>query len=253
MIQKYFSINNNGFSIRCKLYAVKPEAIRKAVIFGHGFSGDKDNRPAEKIAGRILKRHKDAALLIYDWPCHGDDARGKLKLDDCDRYLGEVIDYAKTRLQAEELYGCATSFGGYLFLKYIHEHGDPFLKVALRCPAVCMYEVLTERIFSDRDIAAIKKGKPAAVGFDRKVKVTGDFLSELQTCDITVLDYERYADDIVIVHGTKDEIVPFEASRAFADKNGILFIPVEAADHRFCDPDKLDEAIDNMLEFLELR
>ena len=252
MIHKYFSINGGGFSIRCKLYCSKPESIRKVVIFGHGFSGHKDNRAAEKFSERMLKRHPEAAVIVFDWPCHGDDAKGKLRLDDCGGYLAAVIDYVKSRYKTDELYACATSFGGYLVLKYIHDNGEPFRRVALRCPAVCMHKVMVDSIIGDRDMAAIAKGKPALVGFDRKVKITKAFLDEIEAADITAYDYSSYAGDIFIVHGTKDEIVPFEISRDFAEKNGVSFAAIEAADHRFCDPDKMDEAIDKMLTFLGL-
>ena len=44
---------------------------------------------------------------------------------------------------------------------------------------------------------------------------------------------EAGADDILILHGTKDEVVPFEDSQKFADEQLIEFIPIEKADHRF--------------------
>ena len=40
--------------------------------------------------------------------------------------------------------------------------------------------------------------------------------------------------------------------RAFAEKNGIEYIPVEKADHRFMDPKLMDLAIEYIQMFLEL-
>ncbi|MGX8679244.1 MAG: hypothetical protein ACQGQO_09090, partial [Sphaerochaetaceae bacterium] len=62
------------------------------MICGHGFSGNKDNKAVERFADHMLKRHKSTAVLIFDAPCHGDDAKKKLSLDDCDAYIGIVID-----------------------------------------------------------------------------------------------------------------------------------------------------------------
>ena len=240
---KYFSINQDGYSIRCKLYAPDIKRVASVVVFGHGFSGDKDNRMAEKLAQRIQKRHSDAALLIFDWPCHGGDACNKLRLADCSAYLSHVIGYAKSRFRTDVLYGSATSFGGYLFLKYIAENGNPFRKVAFRCPAVNMYDVLTKTIMTEKDRHDIDKGKPLLIGFDRKVKVTKEFLEDLQQHDITHLDYSADAGDMLIVHGTKDEIVSYDAVKTFAGDNGISLHTAEGADHRFTDPQKMDEAI----------
>ena len=251
-MEKYYSINKNGSSIRCKLYCVDPADISAVVVFGHGFSGHKDNRSAEKLAAKMQKRHRQTALIVFNWPCHGDDASAKLTLDGCLRYLDTVIADTKERFGTECLYGCATSFGAYLFLNYIHVYGNPFQSLALRCPAVPMYDVLTQAIIREDDLDRILRGKPVLVGFDRQVKVTKDFLAELQAADLFRMDFRPFAENTVIIHGTKDEIVPFAAAEAFAKQNGIPFFPVEAADHRFSDPKKMDEAMEIMLEAFAL-
>ena len=50
MKETYFSINEDGLSIRCKLYGTGAREYSRVVIFGHGFGGHKDNRAAEKFA-----------------------------------------------------------------------------------------------------------------------------------------------------------------------------------------------------------
>ena len=246
-MEKYFAINQNGSSIRCKLYYQDIKSIDAVIIFGHGFAGHKDNKAAEKLASRVQKHSANTALLIFDWPCHGDDANGKLRLSDCMKYLNTVIEYAKSSLQTKKLLGCATSFGGYLFLKYIYDNGNPFIKTVLRCPAIDMYDVLTERIMTSEELDSIRKGKPALVGFDRKVKVTKRILSELKENDICSFDFSSFKDRIAMIHGTKDEIVSFDAVKRFAEKNSIPFYPVDSADHRFTNPQKMDEVIHRML------
>ena len=249
-IEKYFSVNQNGFSIRCKLYCTDIRHINSVVLFCHGFSGNKDNRMAETVAKRIQKRHNDIALLIFDWPCHGDDASNELRLADCSAYLNNVIEYVKTKFHTDKIYVSATSFGGYLTLKYIAENGNPFIRVAFRCPAVNMYDTLTCNILTEEDLSTIRKGKPISVGFDRKVKINNDFLNELKDNDITILDYRSYSNQLMIVHGTKDEIVSYDVVRGFAEKNGIALYTVEGADHRFTNPNKMDEAITSILSHL---
>ncbi len=252
-MEKYFSVNENGMSVKCKIYTEDMRAVKTAVLYAHGFGGHKDNRAASRLYSRLIKRNKGAALITFDLPCHGEDSSPKLRLSVCDSYITAVIEYIRSRFKPEKLFGCANSFGGYLYLKYIRDHGDPFDKVALRCPALTIYDSLKTKIISKGELEAIEKGKSALVGFDRKVKVTAEFLNDLEEADILSWDYSAYARDISILHGTKDEIIDFMTDWEFADKNGIDFYPYEGADHRFTDPVKMDLAINQIIECFGLK
>lgn len=251
-MHRYFEINEKGHNIRCKLYCQDPKSIERVVIFGHGFGGHKDNGAAEKFAQRLISKYKRFAVITFNWPSHGDDVKKKLQLEACSDYLGLVTGYVRQKYRTEEIYCYATSFGGYLTLKYIFEQGNPFRKIALRCPAVNMYEVLTGAIMSREERAALLKGKEIPVGFDRKILVGPVLLEELKRSDIRQWDFLEYAEDILILHGTADEIVPFEAAFGFAERNLIEFAAVEGADHRFRDPDKMEQAIKQILAFFAL-
>lgn len=248
-MERYFEINENGHNIRCKIYCTDPRAVRKIVVFGHGFGGHKDNGAAKIFAERMLSKYKNSALVTFNWPCHGDDVKKKLYLEDCGTYLGLVIRYLKQKYDIEELYAYATSFGGYLTLKYISEKGNPFRKVALRCPAVNMYDVLIRAIVAADELEKLQKGKEVPVGFDRKVLISPQFLSDLQEKDIRNYDYLDYAEDILILHGTEDEIVPFESAQSFAEDQLMEFIPIQGADHRFRSQQCMDQAIKQILAY----
>ena len=250
-MEKYFDINEAGYSIRCKLYCSDLHKIKKIVIFGHGFGGHKDNKAAEKFAAKLISKHREFCVITFNWPCHGDDARKNLQLSECDTYLTFVIEYAKRVFETEEIYAYATSFGGFLFLKYIAEHGNPFKKIALRCPAITIYDSMIHRIMSQDDYDKIMKGKPVLVGFDRKIKISKPFLDELEAADIRKHDFTDYADDILILHGTRDEVIPFDVSAEFADDNVIELIALQNGDHRFTDPKIMDLAIHNIIEFMD--
>ena len=247
-MERYFEINEEGHNIRCKLYCSDPREIRKIVIFGHGFGGHKDNGAAETFAKKMLAKYKGTAMITFNWPSHGDDVKKKIALSDCSAYLNLVTGYAREKYGAQ-LYAYATSFGGYLVLKYLAEQGNPFERIALRCPAVNMYEVLTRAIMASDEVDRLRRGKDVPVGFDRKVLVSPRFLQELEETDIRRFDYLDYAEDILILHGTVDEIVPFETVRDFCEEQLIEFVPVEGADHRFRNPLKMEEAIKQILAF----
>ncbi len=251
-MEKVFTINEAPYSVRCILYCNNGISFERVVVCCHGFGGHKESAAMKHFAEYALSKHKDLAVLCFDWPCHGEDARRRMALADCDTYLRLVTAYAKSRLGAKKLYLYATSFGGYLTLKYVAEHGDPFERIALRCPAVNMYEVFTSSIMTEENRALLDKGKDVMVGFDRKIKLSRDFLDEVRDADITSVSYLEYADSILILHGTKDEIVPFSAVRDFAENNVIEFIPVQNADHRFIDPRIMKEAIKQITEFFQL-
>jgi hypothetical protein len=252
MVITYFDINENGCSIRCKLYCTDRNAIKRVIVFCHGFGGHKDNKAAETFAKRAITKRKGTAVVTFDWPCHGSDARKNLLLEDCDTYLTTVIEYLRARYDTDELYAYGTSFGGYLLLKYLAKHGNPFRKVALRCPAINMYGTLMDAVANDDDKSNLTHGKPVLMGFDRKVRVSPQFLESVKATDIRMIPFFDFADDILIVHGTADEIVPIADSDQFANDNVIEFVPIAGADHRFRDPKKMDAAIALIIEFFGL-
>ena len=243
-----YIVSHNGYNVSCKLYYEDKKTIHAVVLFGHGFGGHKDNKAAERFAQRALdKLH--FATVTFNWPCHGDDVRKKLRLDDCDGYLTAVIEDIQARYGAPKLYAYATSFGGFLFLKYLLKHGNPFQKIALRCPAVDLYRVQTERILTPEELEKLHKGKEVLAGFDRKVAIDRTYLEEIRAVDLLHADLTAYMDDVLILHGTRDEIVPMDTVRRFADDQLMEFVPIENADHRFQDPRTMDEAIKAILEF----
>lgn len=251
-VERYFEINGQGHNVRCKLYYQDLHNIQRVVLFCSGFGGHKDNRAAEKFAQRMLSKYKRTALVTFNWPCHGDDVKKKLTLRDCNTYLQLVIAHVQDHFQPQALYAYVTSFGGYVLLQYISEHGNPFKKIALRCPAVNMYEVLAGHSMSQEDLLLLHKGKEVPVGFDRKVPITQAFLEELRQHDICKREFFDFAEDMLILQGTGDEVVSPQAVFDFADNNLIECIPVPGADHRFQHPEHMEQAIKAILSFFAL-
>ena len=243
-----YTVSRGGCNVSCKLYYEDKKAIPSLTIFGHGFGGHKDNKAAERFAQRALYK-LGMATLCFNWPCHGDDVRKKLRLADCDGYLAALMADVKTRYGDPRLYGYATSFGAFLFLKYMADHGSPFRKTVLRCPAVDMFRVMTGSILSPEELEKLEKGKEVPVGFDRKVNLDKAYLDEIRAVDLLRQDFTPYMDDILILQGRRDEIVPFDMVQRFADDQLIELVPIDNADHRFQDPRAMDEAIKAILEF----
>ena len=251
-MEKHFDINQQGYSVRCKLFVKDSDkntrTFPNVVLVTHGFGSSKDTAGTMKFAEHLTSKYKGYAVIAFDWPCHGADARKKLNAAECLTYLTIAVQYAKDVLNAANVYIYSTSFGGYLTLRYLIEVGNPFKKIALRCPATNMYRAMNNHIAED-DRAKLQKGKEIQVGYERKMKMDKSFLDDLKAFDASKHEYFEFADDMLILHGTKDEMIPFEESKAFAENNVIEFIPVEGANHPFQNPNHMALAIHKIIEF----
>ena len=98
-------------------------------------------------------------------------------------------------------------------------------------------------------MSKLAKGKEIIRGFDRKIKLTQDFFDDLRDHDVSKEDFLDYADSILMIHGTRDEMAPIEVSREFSENNVIELIPVENADHPFSNPTYMDFAIQKIISF----
>ena len=248
-MEKALSINQAGYSIRCTLYANDPRKIGTVVLYAHGFGGSRDSGTVRRFAQKLLSKHRDAALLAFDWPCHGDDARKSLLLTECDAYLEQVIVYVQKRYQPRQLWATATSFGGYIFLRHLARAGNPFQKLALRCPAVNFPALMEEEILTPGERSKLEAGKTVLWGYGRKVKLTRAFLEELREGGVEQLDFSPFAASLHIVHGSKDKVIAPAVTEDFSARNGIGWELIEDADHGFIDPQRLDLAIAAELAF----
>lgn len=249
-MHKYFDINEDKLSIRCKIYYNKDLHNHSDVVIAtYGFGGNKDNKAVEKFADRITTKYKGYVVVCFDWPCHGMDARNKLIAEECMKYMELVLAYVKNELHAERIYNYSSSYGAYITLRYIEELGaNPFDRIAFRCPAIKMYEALARNITED-EWTKLNKGKEIIRGHERKIKVSKEFLEDIRDHDVTENDYMEYADDIIMIHGTKDEAVPVSVVEEFSENNIIELYKVQNADHPFSNPDYMDFAIQKIIEF----
>ncbi len=226
MIEKKFEVNSNKNNIKCKIYENNLRNINHIILSIHGFGGNKDNSVTRKLAEDLIERYDDVAVISFDLPCHGNDVKQKIDLNDCDNYLDIMVNYIHEKENVNDIYVQATSFGGYLVLKYISEHNNPFTKIALRCPAINMYNLMLERILTKEQLLELAKRKDVECGKDRKIKITDNFLLQLKENNILKRDYIDQSESILIMHGTKDELIDFEIDRKFCDDNIIEFIPI---------------------------
>ncbi len=252
MIEKKLQINEEGYSVRCRFFVADSNksgrTFSDVVLVTHGFGSSKDTTGTTSFAEHLLGKYKKRAVLAFDWPCHGEDARKKLTVEECLKYLTIVVNYCKATLGAQNVYIYSTSMGGYLTLRYLLEVGNPFKKIALRCPALSIYDSMMGFVpAADHD--ALAKGKEILIGFDRKMKIDQGWFDSLKNFDVRQKEYFDYAEDILILHGTNDDTIPCQESINFADNNVIEFVPIEGANHPFQNPQHMALAISHVVNF----
>ncbi|MCI5760125.1 MAG: alpha/beta fold hydrolase [Eubacterium sp.] len=246
---KNFDINEQKYSIRCKYYCGKdPHSVTDIVIATYGFGGNKDNSATEKFAERLISKYKHFGVVVFDWPAHGADSLNRFLPDECVTYFDLAVNYARQEMHAQNLYAYGTSLGGYITLRYLTEHGDPFRKIALRCPAINLYDIMMADITPDEQ-TKLDRGKEIVRGYTRKIRLTSEFFDQLRAADVRKREYFDFADDMLILQGTKDAFIPFDTVREFAEDNVIELIRMENADHPFSDPGIMDLAISKIIDF----
>ena len=242
MQSKYFEINKAGLNIKCKSYYTDLSNVRNVVLYGHGFAGHKDNRAAERFAEKAIAKNKEITVVVFDLPAHGSDIKKNLHIEDCREYIRTAVDYINEQYREPKLFSYATSFGGYLVLDFLYTQGNPFTKIALRSPAVDMYEIMMNTILTSECIERLSKGKQVLSGFDRKIRIDQTFIEELQMNNIQKYDFTDFADDIIMFHGRKDEVVPLYRVEEFSEKNMLNLEIFERTDHRFQDMESMGRA-----------
>lgn len=81
------------------------------------------------------------------------------------------------------------------------------------------------------------------------MKIDRSFLQDLKEFNVMDKEYFEYADDMLILHGTNDDMIPISISQEFAENNVIEFIPIEGANHPFQNPNHMALAIHHIIEF----
>ncbi len=240
---KEFNIELEKYFVPCKLFT--PGGNIKRIVLGvHGFGGDKESSVLTALAENLSE--KNCALLCFDFPAHGksnapDDC---FRVEHCIQSLMEVVKYIRRHFKKSEYGIFATSFGGYITLLCTEKLTD--FKKVLRAPAVTMADTFKDKIISVSKEQFVKDGG-AVCGFERKMFVSSMFYEDLLNFKIQIPQEE-----ILIIHGTEDGIVPYFAVDKLANtyKNIKLFT-IEGADHRFKKSGELIKIIETTVDWFD--
>ena len=211
------------------------KSIEHIVLYGSDFGKKADTASGEQLALFLNREKSNTAVIAFDWPCHGSDQSDSFRLADCSQYLLRLTEYIHTRFNPNAISVYAVGFAANQVLRYIREYKNPFHRIVLRSPILNMYDVLINRILSEENRKDLLKGREVNIGLNRPVSKTQ--IKALLSEDIALDSFAEYCDDICIIHGTEDEIVPVEHVKTFAAINQIEdTLLIEAADHGLTDP-----------------
>ena len=236
-------IKGKKYNIDCD--ASIPEKATIVVIALHGFAGDKKSGCILSLKERIVP--EGIGFITFDWPGHGESEVGgeQLTVSNCLDDLDTIYHYIKENISdAKYIITFATSFGGYLALLYHYKHPTAFQHLILRAPAIKMETVLEQNIMTKEMQQEIEEKGYFDFGYERVMKVTKQFLNELQKNDVVSLYKGKKCSEIDIIHGTADDFVPIKDSIDFCTEHHCALHKIEGADHRFKGPGEIEQIID---------
>ena len=235
-------LGKNGYNIAYNESI--PENANTIIVAMHGFCGDKESSCISALEKRALGLN--IGLIKFDWAGHGEsEATGEqLTIDNCMADIDSIIEHVKESHPEAKLVAFSTSFGGYLTLLYLRNHETVFNQVILRSPAIHMYDVLKANILTKEEQAQIEEYGSTEFGFERKLKITNDFVADLKNHNVDKLYGGVSLPNVSIIHGTVDDLVPYADSESFAREHGCKLHPVVGADHRYKKEGEIDKVIE---------
>ncbi|MGI5888928.1 MAG: alpha/beta hydrolase family protein [Oscillospiraceae bacterium] len=236
--------STSGYDIACTASVQKG---KQNVLIVHGF-GSSRNGPAELLLEEKLSG-AGMGYIAPDLAGHGSSTAGSESLsvrsclDDIGAAEKYLIDSGSGRIS---YFG--SGFGAYLLIIYLSETAGKERKAFLRSAAINMFQYL-EGLSPESDVA--KDGKVHYIfksSSGKPLVVTEDFVDELDEYNPLGL-YRLGCADIMMVHGSSDELAPVEWARRFAAVSSADLRVLEGAGHGLSEDGNPDRTADLAVEF----
>ena len=214
---------------------------QQIVIYCHGFGESKERI----IQHNEVLNKRNIGIVSFDFPCHGED-----KIDYKDfsyilgyNYIDSVVNYIKKSYPGIPIAFIGSSFGGYMVLNYINDKKEIFNKIFLKYPAVNFYECtkrkldINDNYFNHHDYYELPSG----------YRIYKMFYLDAKRHDI-MKNFNKFNNNIYIIHGDKDRTVLLEDVIKFTNKNNIRLKVFKGAEHGM--RDYLDTVNSEIINFL---
>ena len=244
-IKETITIKSRIDNIEADLYLPDNWNKEKLIICCHGFNSGKDSDSYNSICNALLDN--SIACVRFSLPYHAErridvNEAGDFTVENCIEDSELVEKTIRERYPSTKIGLIATSFGGYLTLLRLKRYRHNYFAVILKSPAIRMDEILKYSLTSEEFEFFKKQGFGFDKNIQKKMKINFSFYEELE--NNRIMDNPKYNDDILLYHGTIDELAPFKDSKEFADLNdNTTLVPLEGEHHsfsqtglkRFCD------------------
>ena len=209
----------------------EPNAKRdKIIIIIHGFSSTKDTG-AKYVAEELSKRKINSIRIDLDNRGESEPKFGKTTISNYVKTVNSTIGYVK-KLGYKNISLLGTSLGGLIAAATALRYRN-IKKLALRAPVADYYELLLKRFNKDEVTKFKKQGFYYYIRPDEeKLKIVYDFIEDSKKYSM----YKKVKDikcPVLIIHGTKDEIVPYKTSQKLVKKfTNARLVLIKNASHK---------------------
>lgn len=198
--------------------------MKNIILYCHGF-GENKNRIYQHVD---ILSHNNIGIISFDFPCHGDDLTPykDFNYELGYYYIDSIINYLKEKYPNINISLLGSSFGGYMVLNYINDSHLKFYKVFLKYPAVNFYECTKRKLqicdsyFINNDYYELKSG----------YRIYKEFYLDSKKHDL-MNNFNKYNNDIYIIHGNMDKTVLLEDIVRFKNKYNINLKIIKGATH----------------------
>ena len=235
---RMFVPGQNGYDVPI-LLNVMPEA-KTALLVVHGFGSGKDRATAARMRNDFTAR--GAGVGALDLPAHGESPVDGhfLTVENALADIAVAEDVVHRYMPKAKI----TSL--YLARRPQTLHKP---KVILRCAALTMPKLLWAELGEEKQQKLNNNEDVWLDSYDPPILISPAFIRSMLAHDPFRECRPRMA-DILLIHGTADEVAPVEEARRFSRQFNYPILEIEGADHRFLGEGQMDHLIDVALEHI---
>ncbi len=242
-MEKMFLKGVSGYEVPVLLHE-EPEA-KTAVVVVHGFGSDKYSATARRVQAALAEM--SAASVALDLPAHGESPVDGhfLTVENAINDIAAAEELLHSRLPRARIAFFGSSFGAYLTALYLAKRPRQLTppRAVLRCAALTMPRLLQGELTPSQK-EQLRAGRDLLLtAYEPPLLLTQAFLDSLNANDPFRECRPRMA-DILLIHGTADEVAPVEEARRFSHEFNYPLLEMAGADHRFLGEGQMDHLID---------